>query len=289
MATLTERIAAFPVHGAKTAVGTVCYRETGAGEPMVLLHGVGSSSASWVDFMAAAGELLPGKRLLAWDAPGYGESTPLPQSVPAAADYAAALKGMLDGLGLENIYLVGHSLGALIAGAFAAAEPGRVRALVLLDPAGGYGASMPEARQTMITGRLRMLAELGPQGMAEQRGAALLSPGATSDAIDLVKWSMSRVNPKGYEQAVRMLADGRLAEDAAKFAASHSPARLAVMCGSEDSVTPEEGCRRIAAACRAEYRSLAGLGHASYVESPHLVASEIARFLNQNMASEQQQ
>ena len=86
-----------------------------------------------------------------------------------------------------------------------------------------------------------------------------------------------------------MLADGRLAEDAAKFAASHSPARLAVMCGSEDSVTPEEGCRRIAAACRAEYRSLAGLGHASYVESPHLVASEIARFLNQNMASEQQQ
>ncbi|MFM9970406.1 MAG: alpha/beta fold hydrolase [Burkholderiales bacterium] len=288
MATLTERIAAFPVLRAKTATGEVCYRETGTGEPVLLLHGVGSSSASWVDFMSCAGEVLPGKRLIAWDAPGYGESTHLSAPVPTAADYAQSLKALLDGLGIKEIVLVGHSLGGLIAGAFAAANPTRVRALILLDPAGGYGAATPEARQKMIDGRLRMLAELGAQEMAVQRGAALLSPKASMEAIDLVKWSMSRVDVKGYEQAVRMLAVGRLAEDAAKFAAVNAP--ISVMCGSEDTVTPEEGCRKIAQGCHgAEYRSLPGLGHASYVESPRLVAAEIARFLREAQAARQQQ
>jgi pimeloyl-ACP methyl ester carboxylesterase len=289
VAGLEQRINTYPVVNAQIGAGKVCYRECGSGEAMLLLHGVGSSSASWVDFMALAGEALPGKRLLAWDAPGYGESTRLPQSVPAAEDYAAALKAMLDSLHLEKIILVGHSLGALIAGAFAAQNPARVRALVLLDPAGGYGATTPEARQKMIDGRLTMLADLGPQGMAEQRGAALLSPKASVEAVELVRWSMSRVDIKGYEQAVRMLAQGRLAEDVVKYEASASSGPIAVMCGTEDTVTPEEGCRRIAAACRrALYRSLPGLGHASYVESPRAVAAEIARFLHQSMSAQQQ-
>lgn len=284
MPAVEQRIGAFPVKEAKTAAGTVCYRESGAGEPVLLLHGVGSSSGSWVDFMGVAGEVLRGRRFIAWDAPGYGDSAPLKPDVPRAADYADSLAAMLAVLGVDKFVLVGHSLGALIAGAFAAAHPARVQALILLDPAGGYGASPAEARQKMIDGRLRMLAELGPQGMAEQRGAALLSPGASAEAIDLVKWSMARVNPGGYEQAVRMLAEGRLADDAARYSAGP----VSVMCGSEDTVTPEEGCRRIAAACRgAEYRSLPGLGHASYVESPRMVAAEMARFLNQH-ASQQQ-
>lgn len=290
MADVASRIDAFPVKKANIGTGCVCYRECGAGEPMLLLHGVGSSSASWVDFMAVAGDMLPGKRLLAWDAPGYGDSTHLPQAVPAAADYAAVLEALLKSLGEEKIILVGHSLGALIAGAFAVANPDNVRALILLDPAGGYGASPPEARQKMIDGRLRMLSELGPKGMAEQRSAALLSPKASDEAIALVKWSMSRVDVRGYEQAVRMLAEGRLAEDAAKFASASLTAPVAVMCGTEDTVTPEEGCRKIATACRgAVYRSLPGLGHASYVESPRSVAAEFARFLGQSMAAQQQQ
>ncbi len=290
MTSVDQRIAAFPVREAKTAAGTVCYRECGKGEPVLLLHGVGSSSASWVDFMACAGEALRGRRLIAWDAPGYGDSSRLPQDAPMAADYAGALHAMLDTLGVNQFELIGHSLGALIAGAFAAAHPARVRALIMLDPAGGYGASTDEVRQKMIDGRLRMLAELGPKGMAEQRGAALLSPKASVEAIDLVKWSMGRVDVKGYEQAVRMLARGRLAEDAAKYVGSPPAGPVSVMCGTEDTVTPEEGCRRIAAACRgAEYRSLPGLGHAGYVENPSMVAAEIARFLGRTMAGQQQQ
>ena len=64
--------------------------------------------------------------------------------------------------------------------------------------------------------------------------------------------------------------------------AASAGAPVVVMCGSADTVTPEEGCRKIAAACPgARYLTLPGLGHAGYVEAPVLVAAEIARSLLQ--------
>ena len=64
--------------------------------------------------------------------------------------------------------------------------------------------------------------------------------------------------------------------------AASAAAPVVVMCGSADTVTPEEGYRKIAAACPGErYLTLPGLGHAGYVEAPVLVAAEIARSLLQ--------
>src|SRR2546429_10027606 len=64
--TLDQRIARYPRRHSKA----ISYRETGAGQALVLLHGIGSSSAGWLCQL----ESLAGYRLIAWDAPGYGES-----------------------------------------------------------------------------------------------------------------------------------------------------------------------------------------------------------------------
>ncbi len=69
---------------------------------------------------------LPGYRVLAWDMPGYGESPMLAATPADAGDYADALARMLDRAGVEQTILVGHSLGALVAAAFAAKYPQRV-------------------------------------------------------------------------------------------------------------------------------------------------------------------
>jgi pimeloyl-ACP methyl ester carboxylesterase len=62
---------------------------------------------------------VPAARVLAWDAPGYGNSAPLaPMAMPGAADYAERLWAWLDALGPQAaapLVLVGHSLGALMA------------------------------------------------------------------------------------------------------------------------------------------------------------------------------
>ena len=58
--------------------------------------------------------------------PGYGESPMLAAAPANAGDYADALARMLDRAGVEQTILVGHSLGALVAAAFAAKYPQRV-------------------------------------------------------------------------------------------------------------------------------------------------------------------
>ncbi len=110
------------------------FREQGSGIPLTLLHGISSGAASWHKQMA-----LPGYRVLAWDMPGYGESPMLAAAPADAGDYADALARMLDRAGVEQTILVGHSLGALVAVAFAAKYPQRVLYLVLADVAQGYG------------------------------------------------------------------------------------------------------------------------------------------------------
>ena len=73
-----------------------------AGEAVthVLLHGIGSASGSWLAQLqqtrAAQGLAA---HVLAWDAPGYANSTALPMDTPVAADYALRLWQWLDALG----------------------------------------------------------------------------------------------------------------------------------------------------------------------------------------------
>ncbi len=118
------------------------FREQGSGIPLMLLHGISSGAASWHKQMA-----LNGFRVLAWDMPGYGESPMLAVARANAGDYADALAAMLDRAGVWQAVLVGHSLGALVASAFAAKFPDRVIHLVLADAAQGYGNAAPEQRE----------------------------------------------------------------------------------------------------------------------------------------------
>ena len=262
---LDERIAKFPRRQSKA----ISYRETGAGQALVLLHGIGSSSAGWLCQL----ESLAGYRRIAWDAPGYGESDFLPGATPRPADYAQALHELIDRLLLKDVVLVGNSLGCLMAGAYAAAHAERVRSMVLLGPAGGYGG-LPDKDQK-LRGRLDELDRIGPDGLAEQRSPTLIAKSSPAFALELVRWSQRRIRPQGFSQALQCLTQGRLAEDARRF-----PKKVLVACGDEDVITPEAGCKAIAAAFpRAEYRTLTGVGHAPQIEAAQLVNELIAGFV----------
>jgi len=259
---LDERIARF---AARTTKG-ISYRETGAGQALVFLHGIGSSSASWLNQL----ETLQGYRLIAWDAPGYGGSDLLSEPSPLPRHYGEALHSFLDRLLLKDVVIVGNSLGCLMAGAYAAAHPERVRSMILLDPAAGHAGDESKARE-----RLKQFEELGPEGLAEKRSPTLVGKNSPREAVELMAWTQRRIRPPGYRQAVHCLTYGRLAEDARKFAK-----RVLVACGSEDTVTPEASCKAVAAAYpRGEYRSLPGLGHVPHIEAPETVNALIRAFI----------
>ncbi|WP_043289106.1 alpha/beta fold hydrolase [Paraburkholderia oxyphila] len=270
-AALETRLARFALREARAGEACVSYREA-AGEsgkealPLMLLHGIGSGAASWVQQFEALGEgLVNTRRVLAWDAPGYGASTPVASASPVAADYARVLADWLDALGIERCVLVGHSLGAIIAGAFAAAHPVRVSGLLLISPAGGYGAADAAVREEKRNARLAMLAELGPQGLAEKRSANMLSPYADAGSRAWVRWNMSRVVPHGYAQATHLLANADLAADLARCVGK---VPMAVAVGAEDTITTPAACERLAHIAQAPLQTVPRAGHAGYIEQP---------------------
>lgn len=106
------------------------WRESGEGEPLVLLHGVPTSSLLFRDAMP----LLPG-RVLAPDLPGYGESAnPEQVDLDATLDWAEA---WLDHLGLGVVDAAGQDFGGLVAAGLA--HRGRVRRLALTSTALSWG------------------------------------------------------------------------------------------------------------------------------------------------------
>jgi len=259
----------FPQHIVALPSGeAVAIRQCGTGTPIVLLHGIGSGAASWLPCALA---LEPHTRVIAWDAPGYGDSTPLPQSTPLASDYAQRLGELLAALQIERCVLVGHSLGALMAAAFAHGT-GRssLARLVLLSPARGYGAPGREAeRDATLAKRQGDLRTLGIAGMAARSPERMLTANANEAARDWLRWNTARLNPAGYTQAVQMLC----ADDIARYAPLALPAE--VHCGDADIVTPPAACRAVAARFDAPFTLIASAGHACAIEQPEAVAALI--------------
>ena len=261
-----------PVRHAVVGGRRIAYRDSGDGAPLLVLHGIGSSAASWRAQLASR---PAGRRVIAWDAPGYGESDPLPGTAPSAADYAAAALGLADALGLARFDLLGHSLGGIIAAALCRHHPGRVGRLILSSPAAGYGALPADQQAQRIAPRLHDMATLGPAALAEKRASNMVAPGASSEALAHVRAVMAALRPDGYAQACQLLAASDIFEDAR---AIRTP--TLVLCGSADAITPGAGCRQIAAAVPwARYRKLAGVGHASYAEDPAQYDAALTAFL----------
>jgi pimeloyl-ACP methyl ester carboxylesterase len=250
-----------PITTVRCAHGAVAWRDAGTGPALVLLHGIGSGAGSWRGQFEA---LASRHRVLAWDAPGYGDSDPLPQARPMALDYARVLGQCLAQLGVTPTVVVGHSLGAIVAAAFAAhvdraAPPA---AIVLASPARGYGSADEATRAGKLAERRDMIERLGVQGMAQSRSAVLCAPGTSEAVLAIVRESMGQVTPGGYVQAAAMLAYDDLG--AHLRAASCPPAR--VLCGELDRVTPPDACRAVARDAGAPFALLHGVGHACYVE-----------------------
>jgi pimeloyl-ACP methyl ester carboxylesterase len=272
-AELARLDALFPARRIDVGEAVVSVRECGetGGLPLVCLHGIGSGAASWLD---TARLLAPRARLIAWDAPGYGESTPLAAAAPCAEDYAHRLQALLAAIGVERCVLVGHSLGALMA-APAACDGERVAALVLLSPAQGYGAPGRESERARVHAeRLSSLESLGIAGMAARRAGRLVSAQASPVARQWVHWNMARLNEGGYHQAIQLLCGGDLLADLLPAVP------VTVACGALDEVTPPKGCAEVAQRCGVALQLVAGAGHAVYVEQPAAVATLLAQVLD---------
>lgn len=115
------------VHGYRRA-----YRIAGQGPPLLLVHGIGDSSETWLPVVA---DLARRHTVIAPDLLGHGSSAH-PRADYAVAAYACGMRDLLGVLDIDRVTVVGHSLGGGVAMQFAYQFPERCERLVLVGTAG---------------------------------------------------------------------------------------------------------------------------------------------------------
>jgi pimeloyl-ACP methyl ester carboxylesterase len=132
--------------------GEKIYAEaTGAGEPIVLCHGLGGNHAIW---WQQIGALARRYCVIAWDQRGFGNSTA--HSGRTGIDEAAGdLIAVLDTLQIPRAHLVGQSMGAFVALRAAVDHPGRVLSLVLSTTLAGADPRHTRALHRAVPDRPR--------------------------------------------------------------------------------------------------------------------------------------
>src|SRR4051794_3998303 len=133
---------AMPKRATATIRGlTVSYLTAGNdfGPPLVLLHGIGGNASQWRNQL---NDLSDSYRVIAWDAPGYGESDD-PSGTWSMADYGECLIDLLDQLGIGRAHILGQSWGGVLAQEIYRIHARRFASLILSDTFAG-GAQSPE-------------------------------------------------------------------------------------------------------------------------------------------------
>jgi pimeloyl-ACP methyl ester carboxylesterase len=153
----------------------LAYREWGsssATDAVVLIHGITSSSLSWVRVAPALADRF---RVVAMDLKGHGDSG-RPATGYRLADQAAEVDALCQALGLDSPIVIGHSWGGAVA-LILATSTARVRRLVLEDPAIGQRNADPAERAAHRDG-YAVTVGLTPEA-ASARVRANVAPGWT--------------------------------------------------------------------------------------------------------------
>jgi len=240
----------------------------GTGEPLLLLHGIGSTHD---DFVALRHQLDTQYRVLAPDLPGHGHSTALPDR-PTITAIADAVTADLDELGVGRVHVLGNSIGARVAIELAARQ--RARSVVAISPSGlntpaerlyqgalmganrvalrGLRPLIPAAARTTL-GRSALLAGLRstPWRSSETEARALRDGFANADAFwQMLWWGILADLPTGLDRI-------------------DCPVILAQ--GTADLVAVGQTPRYLAAIPGARFVPLLGAGHAPQSDVPQAI------------------
>jgi pimeloyl-ACP methyl ester carboxylesterase len=238
-------------------------RDEGEGRrtPVVCVHGAGTSSVVWMDLVR---RLAPRRRVLAPDLPGHGQSDRW--HTPSIDLYRDAVGTICATLQIPKVVLVGHSLGALVALACAAAWPERVTALVLAATAPRL-PPMPELLSVLEHDYLRAGALLARLAW---------SPSTPRPIVE--RWAGLTLTA----DADVGLADFRAAAacDAAALAARVRVPTL-ILGGADDLLTPATGAAELGRAIAgARVVVLPHAGHMVMLEQPDAFFAAVADFLS---------
>jgi haloalkane dehalogenase len=261
-------------------VDGIAYREAARGQhsdlvPALCLHGFPETSFMWRYVIAALAE--SGRRAVAPDLPGFGDSSPDPPGTWERQ--VEAVERFRMGLGLERLALVVHDWGGLIGLRWACEHPEAVAALVISNTGffpDGRWHGMARALRTEGEGE-RMVAAMTRDGFGQMLAA--ISPGMDK-AVASEYWKTFRTEG-GRQGVLELYRSGdfeKLEPYEGGLAGLGVPALI--LWGEGDLFAPVAGAHRFKREIPgAKLVVIKGAGHFVYADEPRRSAREVVEFL----------
>jgi pimeloyl-ACP methyl ester carboxylesterase len=237
-----------------------------------LLHGGVADSRVWID---SFDRLAEHHTVIAWDAPGCGESSDPPEHF-GMADFADCLAAFADALQIEEAHVLGHSWGSTLALELCFRRPSLVRSSTLAGAYAGWAGSLPPDE---VARRLRFALDTADEIEAGSWDPESV-PGLFSDAMSSQQRSgllrvMSEIRAPGTRVMARALAESDVRPE---LRAIDTP--TLVLAGERDERSPLEVAERLHRAIRGSRLTvLPGLGHECYLEDPPAFQEAVRDFL----------
>lgn len=254
------------------------YEIHGSGSPLVLINGLAYDLWMWhkmVPFLAQHFQVIT------FDNRGAGQSD-APKGPYSADMLADDLAGLLDGLGIPQAAIFGHSMGGFIAQAFVLKYPAKVSKLILSATNFGGPRHVPITQEAMA-----VLMDISGDPAARLRRGILVScaPGYSDTNADFVEeWVNYRLahplNPEAY-QAQLAIGLALISEEASfekKLSAVQVP--TLILFGEHDKVVPPANAPLLAQAIpHAQIAILPNAGHFFPFEAPEPASRVVTQFL----------
>ena len=243
----------------------------GAGDPVLMIHGLGGTSNFWTPVLPALARF----RTIRPDLPGAGRSHRV-EGALSIDRFVRSLMRVCGAAGIDRAHVVAHSMGTIIAFHLAALEPKLVRSLALFGPL----TAPPDANRSAIRARGEKARNEGGPGM--QVIADAIVEAATSRAtrstravaVAAVRESLMRQSPDGYARNCEALADAQSAD------ISRIACPVLLVTGDEDAVAPPQAVRAIGAKIPgAQVEVLPRCGHWTTYEKPDECSGLLQKFL----------
>ena len=241
---------------------------------MLLIHGSGAAGSTWEPMVAALAERF---RVLRVDLPGCGRSSAAATyAVPAQAERVAAV---LDGLGLEDVAVVGHSSGGYVATALAERRPELVGRLALVSTGPSMSALLPQPTVVKLLSGAVLGAVIWPlrSDALLRKGIAAMAARPVNVSDDMVD-DLRRTSFKTFRAILRANTEYIVEQTVPQRLLRLGRQPLVVFGDADPRWDPESAHDYdIVPGSRVAY--LAGVGHIAMLEAPDEVARLLLDFL----------
>jgi 4,5:9,10-diseco-3-hydroxy-5,9,17-trioxoandrosta-1(10),2-diene-4-oate hydrolase len=231
----TTTIAPVATEDANVGDLTIHYAETGAGHPLICLHGTGPGASGWASYRNNAPVFATAFRTLVPDLPRFGGSSKVSVAEPRLDFTSRAVRGFMDTLGIEKAHIVGNSMGAQTALKLAIDTPERVAKLVLMAPAvAGYSLTSP-----MPTEAVRLISEYyGGGGPSLEKMRTLLSRMVYDQSKLTDEMVLERYQASIDPETIRVNSDGHWARQSLEAELERCVTPTLLVWGHDDRATP---------------------------------------------------